>query len=186
MCCYNAILDSSHTHTRTYLANIHFGDARDMTLECIGTAIHFLSHGDGDGVGVEDCGFFQVLFLWPQARKDAASIALCKYRTTVPQYHRHHYRYTCGVLVCLYVHTIPVVTFLRVHRSASKRRDATRIKRVLSIQFIRYARHQLKQISSRGTSYTGMYIYTGTSSYLVVLISVAVSLNDRVPPLCSV
>ena len=57
-----------------------------MTLECIGTAIHFLSHGDGDGVGVEDCGFFQVLFLWPQARKDAASIALCKYRTTVPQY----------------------------------------------------------------------------------------------------
>jgi len=53
LCCYNAILDSSHTHTRAYLANFHFGDARDMTLECIGTAVHFLAHGDG--VCVEDC-----------------------------------------------------------------------------------------------------------------------------------
>jgi len=41
------------TETSTSLANFHFGDARDMTLECIGTAVHFLAHGDG--VCVEDC-----------------------------------------------------------------------------------------------------------------------------------
>ena len=84
LCCYNAILDSSHTHTRTYLANIHFGDARDMTLECIGTAIHFLSHGDGDGVGVEDCGFYKFCFYGHRQEK-MQHPSLCV--NIVPQYH---------------------------------------------------------------------------------------------------
>ena len=62
-----------------------------MTLECIGTAIHFLSHGDGDGVGVEDCGFYKFCFYGHRQEKMqhpslCVNIVPQYHSTTVPQY----------------------------------------------------------------------------------------------------